>query len=99
MTGLDIAAIIILLLLVAIAIAVFVFLGGWPGRVAKRRGHDYADAIQIGGWATLILGVVLWPLVLMWAYAGGKEPESSAADAQEPRKSAPPPKKRPAQRK
>jgi hypothetical protein len=75
MTGLDIAAIVILILLAVIAIAVFVFLGGWPGRVAKRRGHEYTDAIAIGGWATLVLGAVFWPLVLMWAYAGGTEPE------------------------
>ena len=76
MTGLDIAAIVTLILLAAMAVGVFAFLGGWPGRVAKRRGHDYVDAIQAGGWATLVLGAVFWPLVLMWAYAGGAEPES-----------------------
>jgi len=76
MSGLDAVAIIILLLLPLLGIAAFVFLGGWPGRVATRRGHEYADAITVGGWVTLVLGAVFWPLVLMWAYAGGSEPES-----------------------
>jgi hypothetical protein len=76
MTGLDVVAIIILLLLLLLGIAVFVFLGSWPGRVAARRGHEYAEAITVGGWVTLVLGAVFWPLVLTWAYAGGSEPES-----------------------
>lgn len=86
MTGLDIAAIVTLILLGAIGLAVFVFLGGWPGRVAKRRGHEYTDAITIGGWATLVLGAVFWPLVLMWAYAGGTEPEPAAKPAKSGKK-------------
>ena len=77
MSALDTVAIIILVLIPVLGVAVIVFVGSWPGRVAARRGHDYADAIRIGGWATLALGAVFWPLVLMWAYAGGSEPESS----------------------
>ena len=76
MSGLDAVAIIILLLLPILGIAVFVILGSWPGRVATRRGHEYADAIIVGGWVTLVLGAVFWPLVLMWAYAGGSEPKN-----------------------
>jgi hypothetical protein len=81
MSALDIAAIVILILLAVIAIAVFAFLGSWPGRVAKQRGHDYAEAIQVGGWATLVLGAVFWPLVLMWAYTGGAAAETAAKPA------------------
>ena len=44
------------------------FLGGLPGRVAKRVDHPDADAIRVGGWASLLLGVVGYPWVLMWAY-------------------------------
>ena len=89
MSVLDVVAIVILILLAVIAIAVFAFLGSWPGRAAKRRGHEYADAVQIGGWATLVLGAIFWPLVLMWAYANDAEPE--------PSKEAPAPKTRPSQ--
>ena len=50
-------------------LAILGFLAAWPGRVARQRQHPYADAIAIGGWVTLLTGFVLWPLVLIWAYA------------------------------
>jgi hypothetical protein len=31
---------------------------------------------MVRGWVALVLGAVFWPLVLMWAYAGGSGPES-----------------------
>lgn len=45
------------------------FIGSMPGRIAAERKHPKAEAINIGSWATLILGVVGWPWVLMWAYS------------------------------
>jgi len=73
MDALDITALVALLITVGLVVTLIWFLGGLPGRVAKERSHPYADAIQIGGWATLVLGGVGWPFVLMWAYApGGK---------------------------
>ena len=39
-----------------------------PGRIARKRGHPWAQAVTVGGWATLICGFVFWPLVLIWAY-------------------------------
>ena len=69
MDGLDIAAFVIMALLAGMAIGVFVFLGGWPGRVARRVDHPYTEAIAIGGWVTLVFGGVGWPLVLIWAYS------------------------------
>lgn len=64
----DIFAWIVLAILVAILIAVFVALGMLPGLIARKRGHPWAEAVGVGGWATLIFGLVLWPLVLIWAY-------------------------------
>ena len=82
MDGLDIAAFVMMALLLGIAIGVFVFLGGWPGRVARRLNHPYADAISIGGWVTLLFGGVGWPFVLIWAYAppGGTQSELAEED-------------------
>jgi uncharacterized BrkB/YihY/UPF0761 family membrane protein len=68
MTGLDIFAWIVLLVLIALAVALFIALGMLPGHIAHQRGHPWAEAVAVGGWATLILGFVLWPLVLIWAY-------------------------------
>ena len=70
---LDITALACLLITLGLVVVLIWFLAGLPGRVAKERSHPYADAIQVGGWVTLILGGVGWPFVLMWAYApGGK---------------------------
>lgn len=71
MTVLDWIAIALLVFIGALAIAVLVFLGGWPGRVARLRRHPYETAITVGGWVTLLTGGVFYPLVLVWAYAGG----------------------------
>lgn len=64
----DIFAWIVLIVLVAIVVGIFVALGALPGYVAHKRGHPWAEAVQIGGWVTLICGFVLWPLALVWAY-------------------------------
>jgi uncharacterized BrkB/YihY/UPF0761 family membrane protein len=64
----DIFAWIVLIVLIAVAAAVFIALGALPGHIAHKRGHPWAEAVQVGGWATLICGFVLWPLVLIWAY-------------------------------
>jgi len=71
MSGLDYAAWFVLCLLAVIIIGVVFFIGNLPGSVAKKRNHPNADAIVMGSWATLLFGVVLWPLVLMWAYSPG----------------------------
>jgi hypothetical protein len=68
MSFIDIFAWIVLIVLVATLVAVFVALGMMPGRIARRRGHPWAEAVSVGSWATLIFGFVFWPLVLIWAY-------------------------------
>jgi hypothetical protein len=68
MNAIDIFAWIVLIVLVATLVAVFVALGMMPGRIARRRGHPWAEAVSVGSWATLIFGFVFWPLVLIWAY-------------------------------
>jgi uncharacterized BrkB/YihY/UPF0761 family membrane protein len=68
MSFIDIFAWIVLLVLIGTLVAVVVALGMMPGRIARRRGHPWAEAVAIGSWATLICGFVFWPLVLIWAY-------------------------------
>ena len=46
-----------------------VLYSGWlPGHIAKVRGHPWADAVTVAGWVTLICGLALWPIALIWAY-------------------------------
>jgi prepilin signal peptidase PulO-like enzyme (type II secretory pathway) len=68
MAFIDIFAWIVFVIVVAIVVAVFVALGMMPGRIARTRGHPWAEAVTVGGWATLIFGFVFWPLMLVWAY-------------------------------
>jgi hypothetical protein len=68
MSFIDFFAWIIFILLVAIIAAVFIALGMMPGLIARKRNHPWAQAVAVGSWATLIFGLVLWPLILIWAY-------------------------------
>lgn len=68
MAFIDIFAWIVLLVLIGLIVAVFVALGIIPGRIARKRGHPWAEAVAVGSWAALVFGFVLWPLVLIWAY-------------------------------
>ncbi len=68
MSFIDIFAWIVLIVVIVTLVAVFVALGMMPGFIARRRGHPWAEAVTVGGWATLICGFVFWPLVLIWAY-------------------------------
>jgi len=63
------AALALTLFLMGLALYFVFFIGSLPGRVAAERNHPRAEAIKVGGWAALILGVVGWPWVLMWAYS------------------------------
>lgn len=68
MTFIDYFAAFVLLVLLATAVAVFVAMGMAPGHIAKSRGHPWAQAVEVAGWVTLIFGLVLWPLALVWAF-------------------------------
>lgn len=77
----DYFAWVVLLILVASAVGVIVLMGSWPGKVAHARNHPQAEAIAIGGWLTLFLGFVFWPLVVIWAYT--VSPSQSVAASKE----------------
>ena len=81
MTGLDIFAILVLLVLVVAVVAVWVILAMLPGKIAHKRGHPQAEAINVCGWlGGLTLGL-LWPLAFIWAYL---RPPASLIPTEEP---------------
>jgi len=83
MTFLDIFALTILFIMVVIIVGFFYFLASLPGRIAHNRNHPNAKAIEVGGFATLVFGVVLWPVVLMWAYQNFEESGQSTDPVKE----------------
>ena len=81
MDALSIVALVLLIIMIGLIISLIWFLGGMPGRVAASRNHPNAQAIQVGGWASLFCGIVIWPIVLMWAYSKPTRQASATNDA------------------
>lgn len=71
----KIFALLVLCTLFVVVIGLVVFLAMWPGKVAHERNHPYADAISIGGWIGILTGGVIWPFVIIWAYATPSQAE------------------------
>lgn len=85
MSGLDIFAWIVLVVLILTALAGWIILAVLPGKIAKRRKHAHADAVNVAGWVGAIGFGVIWPLALIWAFISpgsqtsqGVEPEEGA---------------------
>lgn len=77
MTLTDVFAWFVFIILIAIVVATIAALGMIPGHIARKRQHPWAEAVTIGGWATLICGFVFWPLVLIWAFVDIPERRTS----------------------
>ena len=82
MSFLDVFALFVLGVLLITAIVVIGVLGALPGQIARKRRHPQADAIAVGGWLGLLFGGVLWPVMMIWAYARSVLPPSDAASVE-----------------
>ena len=58
---------VIAFLIVMIA-AIIVQLGSLPGKIAHRRGHPQADAVNAASWISFVTLGALWPLAFVWAF-------------------------------
>ncbi|MGJ8583394.1 MAG: DUF3302 domain-containing protein [Marinosulfonomonas sp.] len=56
-----------LLLLMFALLGLVMFLMGLPGRIALKRNHPHAEAVNIMGWMGF-LAVVPWVHAFMWAF-------------------------------
>lgn len=64
----DILAFIVFAVLIAVAVILVVLLGQLPGRIAQKRGHPQAAAINVAGWLGLATLGILWPIAFIWAF-------------------------------
>ena len=69
---------VIAFLIVMIAV-IIVQLGSLPGKIAHRRGHPQADAVNAASWISFVTLGALWPLAFVWAFFKGG---SSSPDQQ-----------------
>ncbi len=68
MFSLDLIALFILLVLVLAVGAAWVALAMLPGKIARRRNHPQAEAINVCGWWGAITLGLLMPIAFIWAY-------------------------------
>ncbi len=54
-----------IVILAALTTVVLLILG-LPGKIARRRGHPHADAVELMGWLG-VLGGVSWISALIWS--------------------------------
>ena len=87
MTGLNVFALIVLIVLIAAVVGVWVILGMTPGKIARKRNHPQAEAINVCGWWGVITMGILLPLAFIWAYTnppGHQGNEKDEFDMPEP---------------
>jgi len=54
--------------LILMAAVIIVQLGSLPGKIAHRRGHPKADAVNAASWISFVSLGALWPLAFVWAF-------------------------------
>ena len=64
---LDYVALFVIVFMICGAAAVIVALGSLPGKIARKRGHPWPDAVNVASWIGLATGV-FWPIAFIWAY-------------------------------
>ena len=78
MDALTIVAAIILVLLTFLGVFIFVDLAAMPGRIARKRAHPHPEAVNILGIVGMLVGGILWPIALTWAFFTlGSRPDPS----------------------
>jgi hypothetical protein len=65
----DVMAIVVIIIVPVIGIALFWLVHILPEKIAEKRHHPQADAIQVLCLLSLVFGGMLWPLAWLWAYS------------------------------
>jgi hypothetical protein len=65
---LNALALFILVVIVVVGVVIAAMLGALPGKIARKREHPQADAINVCGWLGLLALGLAWPLALIWSY-------------------------------
>jgi hypothetical protein len=65
----DVLTIVVLIIVPVVGIAVFWLVHVLPERIAEKRLHPQAKAIQTLCLLSLVFGGLLWPIAWLWAYS------------------------------
>lgn len=64
----DYMAFVVFGIIISLFVSVVVVIGSLPGKIAERRNHPQAKAINVAAWISLLTLGVLWPIVFVWAF-------------------------------
>lgn len=64
----DVVVWFVVILVPIVGVTVFWILHIWPEKVAEKKHHPQAAAIQALCLMSLVFGGLLWPLAMLWAY-------------------------------
>jgi ABC-type dipeptide/oligopeptide/nickel transport system permease component len=64
----DIMAFVVFAVLIAVAVIIVVSIGQLPGKIALKRDHPQAAAINVTSWLGVATLGFLWPVALIWAF-------------------------------
>jgi CBS domain containing-hemolysin-like protein len=64
----DVLAIVVLIIVPVVGISVFWMVHVLPEKIAEKRHHPQAKAIQTLCLLSLVFGGLLWPIAWLWAY-------------------------------
>ena len=76
----DVMALVVFAVLLIATVIIAVSLGQLPGRIAEKRGHPQAAAINVASWLGLATLGLLWPLTLIWAFMNTPVPDHTNTD-------------------
>jgi CBS domain containing-hemolysin-like protein len=65
----DVMSWVVLVIVPVVAVSVFWLVHILPEKVAEKRQHPQAEAIQVLCLLSLFFGGLLWPLAWLWAYS------------------------------
>lgn len=73
----DYMALVVFGIIISLFVSVVVVIGSLPGKIAERRNHPQAKAINVAAWISLLTLGVLWPIVFVWAFTEVKPSPSN----------------------
>lgn len=64
----DYISFVVLGIITTVFVSLIVVLGSLPGRIAARRNHPQAVAINAASWISMLTLGALWPIAFVWAF-------------------------------
>lgn len=73
----DYMSFVVLGIITTVFVSLVVVIGSLPGKIAARRNHPQATAIDVAAWISLLTLGALWPIAFVWAFMEFKSPENN----------------------